>query len=251
MFLPPPVGSMVQDRERHVSDWALMAGSGGGIGRAVVDALLATGTRVVGYDRFPSRDPRLAGEIEAAGASRKAVRAALAPTLAELGAPAIGVVCLGTYRRIPFADYDDETFDEIFADNFKAAFWIAQALVEAMAPAGAGRVILVCSQAAATGAADAAYAAAKAATVALGKSLARDYGPSGLRINVVAPGPVHTPMSAGAMSPERMKFYEDQIPIRRFSSADEVAAVIAFLATGPCGSVNGATFDVDGGLVRR
>lgn len=234
-----------------MTGWALVAGSSGGIGREVVSAVLQGGLRVVGYDRSVVGDGRLELEIEARGSDRVAVREALAPAFTRLGPPDAVVICMGTYRRTPFAEYDEPALDEILTDNFKVAFWIAQAAVNAMAPAAKGRLVLVSSQAAVTGASDAVYAAAKAATNALAKSLARDYGPAGLRVNVVAPGPVHTPMSAGAMSADRIRFYEEQIPIRRFSTATEVASVIAFLAAGPCDSVNGAIFDVDGGLVRR
>lgn len=233
------------------TNWTLVAGHCGGIGRQVVECLLETDMRVVGYDRSRCSDDRLDLELISSGNSHEAIEANLAPLFSKLGPPKAVIVCIGTYRRIRFSDYDDASLQEILDDNFKAIFWISRAAVDVMEKAGEGRLILVASQAAFTGATDAVYAAGKAATVTLAKSLARDYGAKGLRVNVVAPGPVHTPMSAAAMSQERIQFYNDQIPIGRFSTPEEVASVLAFLATGACDSINGATIDVDGGLVRR
>ena len=94
------------------------------------------------------------------------------------------------------------------------------------------------------------YAAAKAGLVAAVKSIAREYAKAGVTANVVSPGPVETPM-ASVMGDERRRFYESTIPLGRYTRADEVASVIAWLLTDAPEAVTGMVLDVDGGLVRR
>lgn len=236
---------------RNVGKWVFVAGHCGGIGKSLVSALLKADVKVLGYDKQVSGDARLMSEVMPTGHTHVLINNLLGEVFAAFGAPSAAIICLGSYRRIGFDCYDDAVLEEMLVDNFKAPFWLSQAIVKAMAESGSGRLVLVSSQAGATGGADPGYAAAKAAVTALGKSIARDYADKGIRANIVAPGPVYTSMSSAAMSDERIKYYESQIPISRFAYPEEVAALITFLALGDVDSINGATFDVDGGLVRR
>lgn len=230
--------------------WGLVTGAAGAIGAEVCRQLTcAGGVEVIGVDTRPA-DPDATWQTMQCDLADAAAREAL---LAELqdrhGPPQVWASCAGRYERIGIEDYDSESFEQVMEDNFNHAFWLAQRLVPAMASAGGGRIVLVSSQAGAAGGADAAYAAAKAAVTALGKSISREYGPAGVVCNVVSPGPTDTPM-ATAMGPRR-RHYEEAMPIRRLVRADEVAEVIHLLLSSRQEAMTGATVDVDGGLLRR
>ncbi len=134
--------------------------------------------------------------------------------------------------------------------NCVSAIEMCRLVVPAMAAIRRGRLVLITSQAAITGGTDAAYAASKAGLVAFGKSIAREYGPEGLRITMVSPGPVDTGM-ASVMPPERRAHYESTIPIRRFTWATEVADLVEYVLLRAPDALHGSTVEIDGGLVRR
>jgi NAD(P)-dependent dehydrogenase (short-subunit alcohol dehydrogenase family) len=118
-----------------------------------------------------------------------------------------------------------------------------------MRAAGFGRIVNVSSQAALTGSANHAhYAAAKAGLHALTFSLAKELGPDGITVNLVAPGRIETPMLA-ERSAGREEEWLGQTPLRRFGRPEEVAAVVGFLASEAAGYVTGAAINVSGGLV--
>jgi 3-oxoacyl-[acyl-carrier protein] reductase len=232
-------------------DRALVVGHAGGIGFALTSLLRAANIEVLGIDRRSSTicqsklqfRSQLRGHVSAEQSMRWIDRnGGLPPRLA---------ITIGTYHRTVLRDYTEEKFRDIMNDNFAAIFWIAREAALRMADNEGGRIVIVSSQAGVTGGADPVYAAAKAATIALSKSIAREFGGAGVRCNIVAPGPVETQMARDAMSDDRRSFYEATIPIRRFSTAAEVAGVVMFLLAGDIDAVNGATFDIDGGLVRR
>ncbi len=229
--------------------WTLLTGVAGGIGAAIAQKLTSGQDRVVGLDIMP---PPRYGLLEFVHCDLIAADMVwLLGLLDKYGAPRAAIFAHGVYDRTPIHRYCDREVRRVMAINFESVFRITSGLVEPMAAAGGGNFVFLGSQAGAFGGADPIYAASKAACVALSKSLARELGGRGIRANVVSPGPVRTPMAAAAMTAERQAYYAAQIPIGRFTEANEVAEVACFLATQEGSSINGATIDIDGGLFRR
>ncbi len=232
-------------------DRVLVVGHAGGIGSALSAQLRAANVQVVGIDRRSSNISQAQLQFRSRLRGHKSIGQSMKWLDRNGGLPSRVAITIGTYQRITLRDYTERKFDDIMNDNFSSIFWVAREAALRMAQGKGGRIVIVSSQAGVTGGGDPIYAAAKAATIALSKSIAREFGQAGVRCNIVAPGPVDTQMARTAMSKDRRSFYETAIPIRRFSTAAEVAGVLMFLLTGDVDAVNGATFDIDGGLVRR
>jgi NAD(P)-dependent dehydrogenase (short-subunit alcohol dehydrogenase family) len=144
----------------------------------------------------------------------------------------------------PTAKLDPDTFDALFAANVRSAYFLVAALAPRMAARGAGSIVNVGSMAGQIGlAGGAAYSATKAALAALTRAWAAEFSPSGVRVNTIAPGPVYTP---GAV-PERTAALGETTLLGRAATAEEVADVIAFLASPKAAYVTGAVIAADGG----
>ena len=135
-------------------------------------------------------------------------------------------------------------------DNFKSTFFLTRALLPTLVAQKSGRPIMITSQAAARGALDPGYAAAKGALQSFMKSIAQEYGVMGIRCNAISPGAIESPMSDG-IGEERKAALTRMIPIGRFCTAVEAASVAAFLTQEETESINGGTIDIDGGFLRR
>jgi NAD(P)-dependent dehydrogenase (short-subunit alcohol dehydrogenase family) len=144
----------------------------------------------------------------------------------------------------PSAALDTETFDRLFAANVRAAYLLVAALAPAMAKRGSGSVVSVDSMAGHIGlAGGAAYGATKAALTAMTRSWAAEFSPAGVRFNTVAPGPVYT----GGADSDRIKALGESTLLGRGARVEEIADVIAFLASPKASYVTGALIPVDGG----
>jgi NAD(P)-dependent dehydrogenase (short-subunit alcohol dehydrogenase family) len=243
--------------------WALVTGSTSGIGAAIAALLAARGARVIVTGRDDCRGKEVVAGIEADGGTAAFVRAdlaggpaaitALAAAATDLAGGPLDVLVNNAARLIPATatvDTPAELIDTAFAVSVAAPFLLTAALAPGMAGRGRGAIVNVGSINGLVGMAGAAlYGSTKAALHSLTKSWAAEFGPAGVRVNTVAPGPTLTEWNA------QHREYLDQlvatIPSRRLSSTAEVAAAVAFLAGDDAANIHGATLSVDGGYTAR
>jgi NAD(P)-dependent dehydrogenase (short-subunit alcohol dehydrogenase family) len=229
---------------------ALVTGSTSGIGKATALALAREGFDLVVHGRDAQRGAATVEAITAAGGHARFVAGDLsdAADVERLASEAGEVDVLvnnGGFSWFGATDQlDTATYDRLFASNVRSAYQLVAALAPRMAKAGRGSIISVDSMAGRVGlAGGAAYGATKAALTAMSRAWAAEFSPAGVRINTVAPGPVY---SNGA-EPERIEALGHTTLIGRAAQPEEIAEVIAFLASDKSGYVTGAVFPVDGG----
>ncbi|GAA3550386.1 SDR family oxidoreductase [Microlunatus spumicola] len=238
---------------------ALVTGATSGIGRAVALALAARGAHVVVSGRDATRGDDTVAAIRSAGGTADFVAADLADagTARELAdrATALGgghvdilVNNAGVFPFGPTAGSTPADVDRVLAINVTAPYFLVAALAPAMAARGHGAVVNVTTMVAEFGAAGMGlYGASKAALVLLTKSWAAEYGPAGVRVNAVSPGPTRTEGTA-AMG-EALDQLAAGGPAGRPGLPQEVADAVVFLATDSASFVHGAVLPVDGGRI--
>ena len=235
------------DREAPV---ALVTGATSGIGRAIALKLAGDGFDVIVHGRDASRGDETVKEIESKGGRARFAPADLtepediARLAADAGAVDVLVNNAGFSWFGPTADLPIPTFDSLFASNVRSAYFLVAAIAPKMAERGSGSIINMASMAGQIGlAGGAAYGATKAAQSALARAWAAEFSPRGVRVNAVAPGPVFT---SGA-APERTERLGSTTLLNRAAQAEEIAEVVAFLASPKSNYITGATIAVDGG----
>ncbi len=171
----------------------------------------------------------------------------------ELGAIDILVNNAGSLvERLKTADLTEERWDEVFALNVKSAFFAAKAVIPKMLEKGAGAIINVTSIAGRNGGALGSihYSAAKGAMTTMNKGLAKEFAAQGIRVNGVSPGVIDTPFHETFSTPELLKnLASNAIPMGRVGTSEEVARVIAFLASDAAAYLCGETIEVNGGML--
>jgi len=233
----------------------LVTGAASGIGRATALKLAERGDQLVCTDfaSAPLQEMKDLTNGICLGAdvtNESEVDALIAATIAEYGRLDGVVHCAGIEES--FVDARDRTlevFEKTMRVNVTGSFLVARAAGRVMVPQGSGSIVLLGSILSTVGyGGNAAYTASKGAVLQLGRALAVDWSKFGVRINIVGPGPVATPMSQASIDdPVRGAWLRERIPIGRPATTDDIAGVCAFLLSDEASYITGTYLPVDGG----
>ena len=225
----------------------LITGGSRGIGLACAQRFAALGDNVaVTYNSSPPPPGLFAVPCDVTSA--ESVDAAFKSVEAEFGPVEILVSNAGITKDGLLLRMSETDFGSVIDANLTAAYRVAKRATQGMLRARSGRIIFMSSVVALLGSAGQAnYAASKAGLVGLARSLARELGSRSITVNVVAPGPVETDMTA-TLGEKRLAELTAAVPLGRMASSDEIAGVVAFLASADAGYITGAVIPVDGGL---
>lgn len=234
---------------------AVVTGGGTGIGRACVQLLAESGCNVAVLYSKSEKEAAQAAE-QAGGMSYFAkcdvskaeeCDAALSDAYHTFGGIDLLINCAGVSIINPVADTTDEDYRRVFAVNMDGAFYMTRATLPFFLKAQSGSIVNVSSMWGISGAScEAAYSASKAALIGFTKSCAKEFAPSGVRVNCVAPGVIDTSMNA-ALSQQDKNELAASTPLGRLGSAREVAQAILFLAAADF--ITGQILSVDGGFI--
>ena len=226
---------------------AFVTGGSSGIGAATARRLLAEGARVATFDLAgdaPDGALALHGDVSASADVERAV----ARAIAELGPVDILVCSAGIGgASLPTVEVSDEEWRRVMAIDADGVFYCNRAVLPGMVERGYGRIVNVASIAGKEGnPMAAAYSAAKAAVIALTKSIGKDVARTGVLVNCIAPAVIETPMLED-LSEEHVGYMVERIPMGRMGASKEVAALACWLASEECSFSTGATYDISGG----
>jgi 3-oxoacyl-[acyl-carrier protein] reductase len=224
---------------------ALVTGGASGIGAATAARLRASGAEVAVFDR-----EHVEGYVSVTGdiSSSADVNAGVSQVERDLGRIDVLVNSAGIPgESLRTIDVTDEEWQRVFAINANGSFYMCRAVLPGMIERSYGRIVLVASIAGKEGNPMAgAYSASKAAVIALTKAIGKDVAGTGVLVNCIAPAVIETPIIAG-LSRQHLDYMVERIPLGRLGRADEVAALICFLASEELSFSTGATFDISGG----
>ena len=234
---------------------AAVTGAAQGIGRAIAERLLASGAEVALWDQDADLLAQTCGELGNKAhavamdvTDPASVADALAATTGALGGLHIMVNNAGIAgMNAPVADYPIEEWSRVLEVDLNGVFYCCRAAVPVMQAQDYGRIVNIASIAGKEGNANAsAYSAAKAGVIALTKSLGKELAETGIRVNCVTPAAAKTRIF-DQMTQEHIDFMLSKIPIGRFVQVEEIASLVAWLASEDCAFSTGAVFDVSGG----
>jgi NAD(P)-dependent dehydrogenase (short-subunit alcohol dehydrogenase family) len=237
---------------RFLGQTAVVTGGASGIGLAVSQRLAAEGAKVSGWD-MSARGLEAAGSVFAQTvvvdqSDENAVARATAQTIAEFSRIYILVVSAGiTGPNVPLVDYPPQAWRDVMNVNLNGVFYVNRAVVPHMVAKNYGRIVNIASVAGKEGNPNAsAYSASKGAVIALTKSLGKELARTGVVANAIAPAAVRTAIF-DQMSQAHIDFMLSKIPMGRFGVAEEIAALVVWMASRECSFSTGAVFDASGG----
>ena len=208
---------------------------------SAAEQVLAQAQQMAPNSRFLALRADAADAVQVATAVRRAEQ--------ELGGLQVLVCNAGIAQQKLFTDTTDEDWRQIMGVNLDGAFYACRAVLPGMIHQKYGRILLVSSMWGQTGGScEVAYSAAKAGLIGLGKALAKEEGPSGITVNIVAPGVIDTDMMAGFTADDRAALAEET-PVGRLGTPEEVARTLVFLADEASGYITGQVIGLNGGLV--
>ena len=219
---------------------AIVTGGAQGIGAAIVERLRSSGARVQIWD--------LDGSPGVDVSEPGAVEAALKHALKELGKIDVLVNNAGVAgKNVPTVDYPLEEWERVLRINLTSQFLCCRAVAPHMVKAHYGRIVNIASIAGKEGNPNAvAYSASKAGVIALTKSLGKELAQNGVLVNCVTPAAAKTAIF-DQMTEQHIQYMLSKIPMNRFVSVDEVAALVCWLASADCSFSTGGVFDISGG----
>lgn len=232
---------------------AIVTGGLSGIGAAIAARMVAEGAIVIAADL--ATDAAMLGEgnllpFRADVADAASVATLISAVTTRFGRLDCVVNSAGIGKDVPFLDTPLEMFDRIIAVNLRGSFIIGQAAARAMRETGGGVIVNVASVSGMTGnVGRSAYGASKGGVVLLSKVMAVDLAQFNIRVNVLAPGPVETPLVAQMHSQEIRQRWIETTPLRRYASPDEMAGAVVFLCSDDASYVTGHVLAADGGFL--
>lgn len=223
---------------------AVVTGAARGIGRSIAETLAGNGARVAALDLEAPDHPGILG-IACDVSDEAAVDTAMTSVERELGTISVLVLNAGIFPIVPFEEMTRELWDRTLAINLTGGFLCARRVLPAMREQGYGRIVAIGSSAGKAGGARsvAAYAASKAGLMTMAKSIANEYARFGITSNALAPTLIDTDMIA------EQRDLVSRIPVGRFGKPEEVAALVAFLASEHAGYITGEVTDINGGFL--
>ena len=245
---------------RFENQIAVVTGAGRGIGHAIAVRLASEGARVASVSRTEANAQKTADEINAARADASkayavdvadhaAVQEAGAKIFEDFGRVDILVNNAGVTRDGLSMRMSIDDWDTVLNTNLKGAFNFTQAVMRPMIKQRSGRIINISSISGLIGnAGQANYAASKAGLIGLTKTLARELASRGITVNAVAPGLIETDMT-GVLSDEVRQAILQKVPLGKLGEPEDIAAAVAYLASGEAKYITGQVLTVDGGMV--
>lgn len=239
---------------------ALVTGSGQGIGKAIALKLAEEGANLVINDLDGEAASNVAGEVESKGRSSLYSTADVSKVeqveemydrgMEEFGRIDVLVNNAGIIRRGSIEDHSYKDFDKVLTVNLRGTYNCSKEIVAILKDQGRGKIINISSIAGKVGDITSApsYGPSKGGINALTKSLARELAPFGVTVNAVAPHAIETEMSS-EWSEEKRERVTSEIPLGRLGKPEEVAATVAFLASGRADFITGEIIDVNGGYL--
>jgi gluconate 5-dehydrogenase len=239
---------------------ALVTGAARGLGLAIAHGLARAGALVVLNGRDATALASARDDIEKAGGradsavfdvtDRAAVRAGIEAIESRHGAVDILVNNAGIQRRHPVADFPAEDWGAIIATNLTAPFYVAQAVIPGMVKRGRGSIVNIASLTSELGRPTIVpYTAAKGGVRQLTRGLATELGPTGVRVNAIAPGYFVTEMNRALIDNREFDAWvKSRTPMRRWGDPQELAGIAVFLCSDAASYITGQTVFVDGGM---
>ncbi|HTY55771.1 MAG TPA: 3-oxoacyl-ACP reductase family protein [Candidatus Binataceae bacterium] len=241
---------------------AIVTGAGQGIGRAYAHRFAQEGCSVVVAEINAEKGKSVVGEVQSAGgkalfvaadvsdeSSCQAMAKAAADKFGRIDILVNNAAIFSTIKMKPFWELTEAEWDQLMNVNLKGTWLASKAVLPAMRKQGGGSIINISSAAYLLGRPNYIhYVASKAGVLGITRSMAREVGEFGIRVNAITPGPVYTEIPRGTVTPEQKEAMLKAQCIKRHQGPEDLVGIVAFLASDDAGFITGQTFNVEGGL---